>query len=725
MTPKEGFSVFIRLFSPDAVFVRLKLPSGDGLLVMDLVGAACALFPHWNLKPGFVHVFLVSRAGEGKPQHAAVVDVISNTPPLPEELTLPTAGVACGAWLVVAPSSLNGARSAADMAAFGSPMGLRGGKDLPPPLAFTLQDVGGCGMFVGDLELREKSTAPFFLAPAVHDKLLYFLQEPPSTIPQLLLVTGTIKSGKSRLVMQVIPRLLAHLHASSPVLKRRPVIVSCVFSAGESTVGAAKLLVSALCFSAGSLGISLPLSKAVMEEALDNFPSIMEMYAEALWEQNCVLWLLLDELGAPFIASTPYAALTFTHRLKTAIGLCSSRARIVATGSGMMTLLESFRTASVQSYVLHDALSVICLGREPLPAPALAMARAIHAAYSTCTWDPSQATALGAVITPQRILDALHPDSNGQATSPRPALVAFLMDTMGSGREGDGSPESVLQRALGDVLGKLKDESQGDAAVALGRMPLEALVRLRALAEVDSLVPFEEVGECFEGLGSKLGRVVMHIFEESSPARLMPPYGALLRCWVSREGVLAVRRDEDGSVDLPYSVRKRLMLLADSCGSIAIHAQMAVSSLLLPLFAANGIGVAEVPGAPLSTPKSVGELGSIPAVRCLLAILDKQWALTKKAGVSPSSEKFQTARNDTRPGAQQQYMSVAGFQILVWLRHCTAHAWFPTEDMSRCGFSSTVIVEAVNHATNLLVQQFSREFALDAEGGLRAKPTVL
>ena len=167
------------------------------------------------------------------------------------------------------------------------------------------------------------------------------------------------------------------------------------------------------------------------------------------------------------------------------------------------------------------------------------------------------------------------------------------------------------------------------------------------------------------------------------------------------------------------------MFLADNRGSIAVHALVAVSSLLLPLLAANGIGVVVVPGAPLSTPKSAGELASIPAVRCLLAMLDKQWALTKRAGVSPSSPKLHAVQSDTRPGAQQQYMAVAGFQILVWLRHCTAHAWFPTEDMCRCGFSSSVVVEAVTHATNLLVQRFSREFALDAEGGLGAKPTVL
>jgi hypothetical protein len=146
-------------------------------------------------------------------------------------------------------------------------------------------------------------------------------------------------------------------------------------------------------------------------------------------------------------------------------------------------------------------------------------------------------------------------------TSPRPALVAFLLDRVRDAW--GGSPEQLLQDALQAALDKLRVESAGDAAVALERLPHEALVRLRRLADEGSLAALGAVEGCFEPLGRGLGRVLRGLFEDASPARLMPPYGALVREWLSRAGVLAVRRASDGSVTLQEPVAESLRFIFD------------------------------------------------------------------------------------------------------------------------------------------------------------------
>jgi len=133
------------------------------------------------------------------------------------------------------------------------------------------------------------------------------------------------------------------------------------------------------------------------------------------------------------------------------------------------------------------------------------MAQRLVEAYSA-QWAEGSAAAARAVITPQRLLALLAAPAQAHLTSPRPALVAFLLDRVRDAW--GGSPEQLLQDALQSALDKLRVESAGDAAVALERLPHEALVQLRRLADEGSLAALGAVEGCFEPLGRGLGRVL-------------------------------------------------------------------------------------------------------------------------------------------------------------------------------------------------------------------------
>jgi hypothetical protein len=407
-------------------------------------------------------------------------------------------------------------------------------------------------------------------------------------------VSGTIKSGKSRLVLNVIPRMLAQLHQAAlgsaphpptpPPL--RPFPVKVIFRLGEEAESAAGYLVETLRAAAGLHGIPFPTGVVA---SMATMAIVAHAFALELQQRGLLLWLLLDELGAPLVASSAYAGGLFVQGLKALAEQCSACARLVATGSGMLTLLEAIRTAPVQSFVLYDSAVHLVMGREPPPAQALAMAQRLVEAYSA-QWAEGSAAAARAVVTPQRLLALLAVPAQAHLTSPRPALVAFLLDRVRDAW--GGSPEQLLQDALQAVLDKLRVESAGDAAVALERLPHEALVQLRRLADEGSLAALGAVEGCFEPLGRGLGRVLRGLFEDASPARLMPPYGALVREWLSRAGVLAVRRASDGSVTLQEPVAESLRFLFD-CRSQARLAgtEAAVSAAALGQPAPNGVGV--------------------------------------------------------------------------------------------------------------------------------------
>jgi hypothetical protein len=390
---------------------------------------------------------------------------------------------------------------------------------LPAPLTFAQESVGGELMMVASLPLASSLAAPFYLTPLEHHGLASFLEEPPSIAPQMLMLTGPVKSGKSRIVHDVLPRMLAARYAAAPTTVRRPVIFRHTFILGVAENAAAEGLVTQL--QKFALGEGIPLAKPAAPFIVD-LPHVAAELAQGVHRAGGELWLLFDELGAPIVASTPAGASLFTQQLKTLVEKCSFYARTVGTGSGMVALLTAIRAARPNGFVLWDAIAHVSLGREPAPPAALAMAQGILTAYAT-KWPP----AVARTVTPQAVLALLACSAHSQLTSPRPALVACLASLMGSARGSGASPDLVLTAAVDALLRKLREESARDTAIALERMPVQMLKTLRALA-VHGLAP-DQHNKATAGF-------IALLCETGSPLQLLPPYSALLRSWVTRDG---------------------------------------------------------------------------------------------------------------------------------------------------------------------------------------------
>ena len=70
-----------------------------------------------------------------------------------------------------------------------------------------------------------------------------------------------------------------------------------------------------------ALGINLPDSLAYnLVAPLLMMAEVVRALSVELLRKHCILWLLLDELGAPFTASTPPDMRSFADQLKTVRG---------------------------------------------------------------------------------------------------------------------------------------------------------------------------------------------------------------------------------------------------------------------------------------------------------------------------------------------------------------------------------------------------------------------
>ena len=358
---------------------------------------------------------------------------------------------------------------------------------LPPPLAFLPETVGGTPMMVADLAPASAPVPlPFFMELEEHAALQRFLAADPAaasprhlSLPRMLMLTGTIKSGKSRTLHHVIPGMLAAAHAEAPRSRRRPVLFSYTFPLHSPAEECAQHLVDALVEFARGQGLCLP---APLGRPLNQFPSLAAALAARMHERGGELWLLLDELGAPIVASEPRGAALFTLRLKDMLQQCwAAGGSVVGTGSGMVALLAALRAAAPNGFALWSVVEHVRLGRRPpSPAAALAMARRLHA-HHAAAWPGGGQGALARALSPERCVAELAREAHGDVTDPRPALLAHLLELVRGGHA--VSAEQAWARARNEVLLKLCLESAQDAAVALERLPAQALCFLRALAD--------------------------------------------------------------------------------------------------------------------------------------------------------------------------------------------------------------------------------------------------
>jgi hypothetical protein len=493
-------------------------------------------------------------------------------------------------------------------------------------------------------------------------------------------------------VHDVLPRMLAARYAAAPTTVRRPVIFRHTFILGASEEFASEGLVNGLLECARKEGVRL-LRPLPGSRCLIAFPSLAADFAQSVHLAGGELWLLFDELGAPIVASTPAGAIMFTQQFKTLIEMCSFYARTVGTGSGMVALLTAIRAARPNGFVLWDAIKHVSLGREPSPSTALAMAEGILAAYAT-KWPP----AVARTVSPQAVLAQLARSAHDEHTSPRPALVACLATLLGDARTAGSSSQLLLAAAVDALLSKLREESARDTATALERMPVQSLKALRALA-AHGLAPNKQ--------DKATARFIALLCETGSPPQLLPPYGALLRSWVTRDGRLAI---SSGGSSLAEPIVRNLAALVTYNRSLPMATRTAASAAALKQLVRNGVGVnqpGEAAGGVVRVPNTVEEVATLPAVLAILGLLDRE-ALVRGEHKSQSSAKLCSALRAERGSMERvQFMENAGLAIILWIRHVEAHVFFVTDELPRAGLSSAVVKEVVEAALDVIVQDCS------------------
>lgn len=386
---------------------------------------------------------------------------------------------------------------------------------LPLPLVFAREDVAGEPTMVaglGPVGLGDPAARPLFLAPGDFAELARFVAERPSREPQMLLFTGTAKSGKTCALRDVIPGLLAAQHTPGAL---HPVIAYCRFDRGVKSVKAARRFAVTLSHVALDMKMSLP-------PVTDDFPHVAAELAKRVRDAGGVLWLLLDDLQAPVVASSHAEAMVFMQSIKTTVEICSPHARIAGAGSGLAFLTAVRKSPADGASFFARAFTYISLGREPRPAVALAMAERIVGAYAS-RW-PADATF---PVTPERAVAMLARSAHAGLTSPRPALVDFLVCYADSGRRSNED----LYAALNTALIELRLMTAQDALTALERMRPPERRALRALAATGAV-----------GSSTSPDRFAAGVAEQLCEAdgRLLPPYGPILMNAVSADGALAV-----------------------------------------------------------------------------------------------------------------------------------------------------------------------------------------
>jgi hypothetical protein len=282
---------------------------------------------------------------------------------------------------------------------------------------------------------------------------------------------------------------------------------------------------------------------------------------------------------------------------------------------------------------------------------------------------------------------------------------------MSNAHAAGGSPEQLIAAAVRALLQKLREESVRDTAVALERMSVRQRKALRALAVLGLLpVPHDEAIVDFVAL----------LCEEGTPPKLLPPYGALLSSWVSRDGSLAI--SSDGS-RLAECVWLNLAALVTYKKVFPKATRKRASQAALKMLASNGVGVDE-PGGGVRMPCTSEEVNSVPAVKALMRLLN--FAKAADLSESISSARFSEVLNlPPDSDKRSKFMGTAGLTIITWIRDLEAPKFFVSDDLPRAGLSSAVVKEVVQAALGVIVQDCSAlGFSLDHMGVLTRLPSV-
>ena len=443
---------------------------------------------------------------------------------------------------------------------------------------------------------------------------------------------------------------------------------------------------------------------------------------------------------------------------------CSPFARIAVTGSGLVALLNSFRTARVNGFALWDAVRYVGLGSAPSLPTSEAMAARLLEPYAVAWPQPARD-----FLAPKVLVDTFVPSTHAELTSARPALMAYALSCMGDATTGTAA--DVLGDSEGAVLCKLKAESIRDTLSALVSMAhverrvlrdvaagLYSCAELTAVRKGKGAVHFKNKGQDLDGKGvvvsaqpEKLAALIGCLREtsfsekDSDAVRLQPPYAALLNSWIRRNGMLAVSVGDD-KIDLDAATRSNLVLIFEERGAVASAGlwDKATAAFWTSVLS-NGIGFRDVSKSTsgdikidLRAPVSPEEFSEVPALARLNDLLSAKFlTAVEQKQQETDKEKQKRIHVPSKPTLYKMlrdavaadvggsvegasFQERLGVELIFAFRHFHAHIWDDTPALVRNGLTAAVVAEAVGAVVAVLAAGDSGYFALDP-----AKPEQL
>lgn len=315
--------------------------------------------------------------------------------------------------------------------------------DLPPPLSFAPVDLGG-ELWLEASITRGCHEHPVFLTPLQHKRLVEFIDTPPrSDAHCLLMPVGTVKSGKTTLLREVLPGLVSAAYATRwPAARPKPVLFHYELDWGASAERCAQGMRLELTAFGDRIGIPFRAHSG----GLVGLASAVATFAEEVHAGGGELWLLMDELQASELAA--FAPPGDALRCRTEEGAFNRHA--------CMMMLCWPRRGGCCSLAMHDAVAV-CWQWAPAPAEhaphgagqqllavGLRQARCTRpgAISSDGTCHGSRIIACTAALLPGDSLPQVDPgflvtllatSGNVSLTSSRPALMAYVMRLISAG----------------------------------------------------------------------------------------------------------------------------------------------------------------------------------------------------------------------------------------------------------------------------------------------------
>jgi hypothetical protein len=171
-------------------------------------------------------------------------------------------------------------------------------------------------MMVGLLLLEQSLKKPIILTLEEYGLLIQFLKQAPLMgAPRMLMLLGTIKSGKRTVLNEVIEPLVLALREDDPGMSRRPppVFFKFEFDVRCEAEAAARSLVEALMRFARDYGIKV--TPAIGSE-LNAMADIAGDVAAAFGRRGHELWMLIDEAQGPIVGSNVRDADEFMMKFK-------------------------------------------------------------------------------------------------------------------------------------------------------------------------------------------------------------------------------------------------------------------------------------------------------------------------------------------------------------------------------------------------------------------------